>query len=105
MTIDAGPQATFESGSLHVELLDGKGEPVEIVSGFLRSLAARDYSPNTLVSYAHDLRHLWDFFARENLTWQEFAAPHALRLLEYLRSVPSRRPRQNHRSVSVGASR
>jgi site-specific recombinase XerD len=57
-------------------------------------LAARDYSPNTLVSYAHDLRHLWVFLARQGLSWQEFAPPHALMLLEYLRSVPSRRPRQ-----------
>ena len=81
-------------GVLRVELLDEDGEAIEIVSGFLRSLAARDYSPNTLVSYAHDLQHLWCFFDREGLTWQEFAAPQALRLLEYLRSVPSRRPRQ-----------
>ncbi|MFI6910050.1 hypothetical protein ACIBKY_52960 [Nonomuraea sp. NPDC050394] len=50
------------------ELLDGEGEPVEVVSGFLRALGARDYSPNTLVAYAHDLGHLWDFFAREGLT-------------------------------------
>jgi integrase len=84
----------LEDGKVRVELLDEDGEPVEIVSGFLRSLAARDYSPNTLVSYAHDLQHLWCFFDREGLTWQEFAAPQALRLLEYLRSVPSRRPRQ-----------
>ncbi|MFG1709657.1 site-specific integrase [Nonomuraea sp. M3C6] len=83
----------LESGT-RVELLDEAGEPVEVVSGFLRSLAARDYSPNTLVAYAHDLRHLWCFFAREGLTWQEFAPPQALALLEHLRSVPSRRPRQ-----------
>ncbi|MGR6924336.1 tyrosine-type recombinase/integrase [[Actinomadura] parvosata] len=83
----------MESGT-RVELLDEAGEPVEIVSGFLRSLAARDYSPNTLIAYAHDLRHLWCFFTREGLAWQEFAAPQALALLEYLRSVPSRRPRQ-----------
>jgi integrase len=84
----------LDSGKVLVELLDGAGEPVEVVSGFLRSLAARDYSPNTLVAYAHDLGHLWDFFARDGLTWQEFSAPQALSLLEYLRSVPSRRPRQ-----------
>jgi hypothetical protein len=47
-----------ENGSLRVELLGENGEPVEVVSGFLRFLAARDCSPNTLVSYAYDLRTL-----------------------------------------------
>src|SRR5260370_38767682 len=51
-----------EGGSHRVDLLDEGGEPVEVVSGFLRFLAARDCSPNTLVSYAYDLRHLWRFF-------------------------------------------
>ncbi|MFF4754918.1 hypothetical protein ACWD5R_43870 [Streptomyces sp. NPDC002514] len=40
-----------ENGSHRVELLDESGEPIEVVSGFLRFLAARDCSPNTLVSY------------------------------------------------------
>src|SRR3977135_2296202 len=90
----------LDSGKGLVELLDEEGEPVEFVSGFLRSLAARDYSPNTLVAYAHDLGHLWDFFAREGLTWEEFSAPQALSLLEYLRWVPSRRPRQRMLTIS-----
>jgi integrase len=77
-----------------VELLDEGGEPVEVVSGFLRFLAARDCSPNTCVSYAYDLRHLWRFFARDGLTWVEFGPRHSIALLEYLRSVPSARPRQ-----------
>jgi hypothetical protein len=81
-------------GSLQVELLDDSGEPVEVVCGFLRFLAARDCSPNTLVSYAYDLRHLWLFFASSGLTWERFGPPDSIALLEYLRSVPSRRPRR-----------
>lgn len=81
-------------GPVVVELLDDGGEPVEVVGGFLRFLAARDCSPNTVVSYAYDLRHLWNFFAREGLVWEQFAPTHALSLLQYLRSIPSRRPRQ-----------
>jgi integrase len=83
-----------ENGVHQVELLDEAGEPIEVVAGFLRFLAARDCSPNTLVSYAYDLRHLWRFFARHGLTWQEFGPRDAIPLLEYLRSVPSSRPRQ-----------
>ena len=61
-------QRRSESGTQRVELLDEDGEPIEVVAGFLRFLAARDCSPNTLVSYAYDLRHLWRFFARRGLT-------------------------------------
>ena len=71
-----------DKGSRQVELLDEDGEPIEVVSGFLRFLAARDCSPNTLVSYAYDLRHLWRFFARDGLTWEEFAPRHSIAFLE-----------------------
>lgn len=91
-----------DDGSHLVELLDDAGEPIEVVSGFLRFLAARACSPNTLVSYAYDLRHLWRFFGEHDLTWDRFAPPHAIPLLEYLRSVPSRRPR--HRMVLTVAT-
>lgn len=83
-----------ENGSHRVELLNESGEPVEVVSGFLRFLAARDCSPNALVSYAYDLRHLWLFFAGSGLSWERFGLPDSIALLEYLRSVPSRRPRR-----------
>ncbi len=81
-------------GSTVVELLDDGGDPVEVVSGFLRFLGARDCSPNTLVSYAYDLRHLWCFFDLKGLSWDRFGPPDSIALLEYLRSVPSRRPRR-----------
>jgi integrase len=87
-------QERRDGGGLQVELLGDDGVPVEVVSGFLRFLAARDCSPNTLVSYAYDLRHLWRFLERDGLTWEQFVPRHAIALLEYLRTVPSRRPRQ-----------
>jgi integrase len=83
-----------DNGAFRVELLGDDGEAIEVVGGFLRFLAARDCSPNTLVAYAHDLRHLWRFFARQELTWAQFSPPDSIAFLEYLRSVPSRRPRQ-----------
>ncbi|MGY0065825.1 tyrosine-type recombinase/integrase [Streptomyces sp. QTS137] len=87
-------QRQQEDGSTLVELVDGDGVPVEVVAGFLRFLGARDCSPNTLVPYAYDLRHLWRFFASEDLSWERFGPPDAIALLEYLPSVPSRRPRR-----------
>lgn len=87
-------QNRAEDGTHRVELLDGDGEPVEVVAGFLGFLAARNCSPNTLAAYAYDLRHLWRFFAAKELTWDSFGPRDAIPLLEYLRSVPSSRPRQ-----------
>lgn len=81
-------------GQLHIELLDSSGTPIPIVSGFLRHLAARDFSPNTLIGYAHDLQHFWQFLSEQGLSWDEFCPPHALALLENLRTTPSRRPVQ-----------
>ncbi len=80
-----------EGGLSLPELLNESGEPVAIVSAFLRYLAARDCSPNTLVAYAHDLQHFWRFLDSRALTWDEFRPPHALELLEYLRTVTHRR--------------
>lgn len=45
-------------GRLEVALLDDGGMSVEVVAGFLRYLAARDCSPNTVSSYAYDLLYL-----------------------------------------------
>jgi integrase len=81
-------------GSVVVELLDDAGEPVAVVSAFLRHLVARNCSPNTVTAYAHDLRHLWTFLATQGLSWHEFRPPHALEFLTYLRSVPSHHPRR-----------
>jgi len=75
-------------------LIDDAGKSVAVVSGFLRHLAARGCSPNTLTAYAYDLRHLWTFLAEQQLAWDELRPRHALGLLEFLRSVPSRSPRQ-----------
>ena len=38
--------------------------------GFLRFPAARGCSPNTVVAYAYDLRHLWCFFSAHGLDWR-----------------------------------
>jgi integrase len=80
---------TREDGTRQIELLDETGAAVPEVSAFLRHLAAREYSPNTLVAYAHDLQHLWRFLASQGLRWEQVEPPHALDLLAYLRTVPS----------------
>ena len=79
---------------IYLEVIDDSGEPVTIVSAFLRHLAARDYSPNTLIAYAHDLQHLWRFFHSQNMTWKTLKPHQAVDLLTYLRSLSSSHPVQ-----------
>jgi site-specific recombinase XerD len=76
-----------DSGQITVQLHDLNGQSVDVVDAFLRHLAARDYSPNTQVAYAHDLQHLWEFLADIGLQWHEFTPRHSIQFLEYLRAA------------------
>lgn len=76
------------------ELLDESGQPIPIVSGFLRHLRARGYSPNTLSAYAYDLLHFMTFLDKQHLSYQEFTPARSLVFLEYLFTLPSRRQAQ-----------
>ena len=75
--------------STAVEVLDDDGAAVEVIGRFLRYLAARGCSPNTVVSYAYDLLHLWRFLAERNLEWVEMRPATSLDLLEFLRAEPA----------------
>jgi integrase/recombinase XerD len=78
-----------------VLLLDDLGEVVAEVGGFLRFLAVRGYSPNTLAAYAYDLLRFSKFLAQEGLTYGEFSPTHAIPLVTYLRCCPSQRSSVN----------
>jgi integrase len=79
-----------ETNEVTFELLDDAGQPIEIVSRFMRHLRARDYSPNTLSAYCFDLLHFMTFLRVQQLTYEQFTPVHAWTLLEYLRELPSR---------------
>ncbi len=76
------------------DLLDDAGLPVPEVSGFLRYLESRDYSPHTISAYAYDLLHFSRFLAQEGLTYADLSPAHALALVAYLRAQPVRRQAQ-----------
>jgi integrase len=76
------------------ELLDDTDKPIEVVSGFMRHLRARGYSPNSLSAYCYDLLHFMNFLQEQHLTYQEFTPSHALLFLEYLSELPSRKQAQ-----------
>lgn len=84
-----------ESGNqVSFELLDDAGQPIEVVSGFMRHLAARGYSPNTLSAYVYDLLHFMTFLQEQQLTYDLFSPVRAWSFLEYLRNTPSRKRAQ-----------
>src|SRR6266446_2088898 len=82
------------SNEISFELLDDDGSPFEAVSGFMRHLRARRYSPHTLSAYCYDLLHFTRFLKEQQLTYQEFTPAHALAFLEYLSTLPSKKRAQ-----------
>jgi len=76
-------------------LLDDEGLAISVVTDFLGYLRARGCSPNTLIAYAHDLQHLFQFFKCAKIHYQEFTPRRTLDFLQYLRAVPSRRKARN----------
>ncbi len=79
-----------DAGGVPFRLVDDTGDPVPEAFDFLRHLAARGYSPNTLSAYAHDLLHFHRFLVEHGLGYAEFTPARSLTLLEYLSRVPSR---------------
>ena len=79
-----------DGGGSCCQLLDDSVQPIAVVDGFLQHLAARGYSPNTLLAYAYDLLHFMSFLNESNLTYRDFTAARSLAFLEYLRHINSR---------------
>ncbi len=88
------------TGRMSFDLLDDAGLPVPEISGFLRYLESRDYSPHTIAAYAYDLLHFSRFLAQGGLTYADFSPAHALALVAYLRAQPVRRQAQRTALVS-----
>ena len=81
-------------GEPAVRLVDDGGVPVAEVDGFLRLLAVREYSPNTIRAYAHDLQKLFAFLGEAGIAAAEFTPARAVEFLQWLRLVSSSRRAQ-----------
>jgi integrase/recombinase XerD len=93
-------------GEPRVRLVDAAGAPVAEVDGFLRLLAVRAYSPNTVRAYAHDLQKLFLFLEETGLAVAEFTPARALEFLQWLRLVSSsRRAQRLELGVATGEGR
>src|SRR2546430_10096882 len=85
---------TSSNQDVTFELLGDDDRPVAVVSGFMRHLRARGYSPNSLSAYCYDLLHFMRFLQEQHLSYLEFAPSHALLFLEHLSQLPNRKPVQ-----------
>ncbi len=83
-----------QTNEVSFEVLDDHDQPVAAVSGFLKYLQARGYSPNTLSAYAYDLCHFLRFLAHQHLTYQDFTPSRSLALLDHLRTLSTRKATQ-----------
>jgi len=93
-----------EQGNIVVQVLDDDEAPVEVISRFMRHLGARGCSPNTVVSYAYDLVHLWRFLGERELVWTALRPAISLELLEFLRAEPGRPAVQRFGLAAVAPS-
>jgi integrase/recombinase XerD len=93
-------------GQPGVLLVGADGVPVVDVEGFLRLLAVREYSPNTIRAYAHDLQKLYLFLGEEGLTAAQFTPARAIDFLKWLRLLSSgRRAQRLELAVAAGQGR
>jgi len=98
--------ADARGGQPVVELVDADGEVVADVAGFLRLLTVRDYSPNTVRAYAHDLQKLFQFLHGRGWTVDEFTPARAVEFVEWLRTRSSARKAQHlDLDLTVGGGR
>lgn len=77
---------------------DDAGNSVEPIHDFLRYLDARGSSPNTIRSYAYDLRRVWEFFEARGLAWQGFNIANAVDMTAYLHDRIDMRPGRSAKS-------
>ncbi|WP_246512017.1 site-specific integrase [Kitasatospora gansuensis] len=90
------------AGQPQVRLMDTAGEPVVEVDDFLRLLAVRAYSRDTVRAYAYDLLKLYLFCEERGITAAEFTPARAMEFLEWLRLVSSSRRAQR---LELGVAR
>lgn len=92
MQVTKSPEGVIPSYCVH----DHSGNSIVPIERFLIYLDARGSSPNTIRSYAYDLRRVWEFFEVRELEWHCFDTAYAVDLIAYLH-VRADKPNQRSR--------
>lgn len=76
-------------------VVDDAGYEVTVVSDFLRFLAVKNYSPNTLKNYAYDMRCCFEYFENIQRSYKDLKPKDMIGLVEYLSDKSCRRKPDN----------
>ena len=96
MRVIKSPQGS--SPAFHV--VDGTNSSIEPIRRFLAYLDARGSSPNTVRSYAYDLRRVWEFIEAGKTDWRYFDTRNAVDLIAHLHDRV-RPPSGNYDGASI----
>ena len=69
-------------------VLEDDGSPVGLVDRFLGFLSSSEKSPNTVKSYAHDLKDWWCYLSGRGLAWDEVTLEDVASFVGWLRLPP-----------------
>ena len=72
-------------------VLEDDGSPVGTVDRFLGFLSSSEKSPNTVKSYAHDLKDWWCYLSGCGLAWDEVSLEDVALFVAWLRLPPQGR--------------
>lgn len=77
-------RAVMRDGGSSWTVVRADGVPVEPVDRFLGYLDCRPRSPNTVASYAYDLRGFVDFLDEQPVVWTDVEVDHLARFVRWL---------------------
>ena len=69
--------------------VDAVGQPIEVISAFLRDLVLSDCRPATCRSYAHDLLRWFRLLATIDLAWERATGGEVALLVAWMRQAPN----------------
>jgi integrase/recombinase XerD len=67
-------------------VLDDEYQPIEPILTYLSHLTALEKSPNTVRSYAYNLKLYWEFLTSQSIDWQEIKLDDLTEFIYWLRS-------------------
>jgi len=67
-------------------VLDDKYQPIEPILAYLRYLNSLEKSPNTVRTYAYNLKLYWEFLGDKHLNWQEVNLEQLADFIHWLRN-------------------
>lgn len=92
-----------QDGGTSWSVVDGVGDPVALVEGYLKHISAQAFSPHTVRAYAYDLLSFWRWLERESLGVWSVGTSDLLRYIRWERERANpQRPGDNVYRIEDG---